>query len=619
MEISRNKGGNKGKTIAMGSSSLVRRKLRPKLGRLGIDTVLEARNLGVGFALGRLPTRAIQLGRWATAQKRAKRAARLGGRLGSAVITASAVPSVTYGASTTGMTDGLLAALRSMVAAARGTIRGRSVTARLAMDGSDPGMKVVVQPIADWVDAWWGELVDRSDMADAWKLAVKSVGLSARPNQAVAGGAGAFIAALRRLGGRSPSPDSIMTREGTILYYGDGPAPAEAVSIDPRALKRWMLDEYEMVSLMHSSVAGDINATGSVKGYGRAKEAEDDGIPHPRYYGDTEMEQKAAGIWRRGRYQVIDGMIIPWIWPLARVARSAKRMGRIAAAASLRACVEGGWWTQARLHEAGAASSPICKCGKQIGTLWHRLARCPLTEQVRSEKCDGGLLRSAKAQLWDPLFSRGVPARPKVPPPPSARTWWERGAEGAEFAATGRVYSDGSAQGWHWRAVRAGYAAVCVDDDGRILWTLRGICGEPFASVYRAELRAVLETLRVAVPPLTIHLDNAAVVRGFTRGEAWCTRVGGEASDIWREVWHRWRDIGGGVQIKKVRAHTSVLDIVRGRITEADRNGNAAADKAAKEALAAAKAEAPADNYNTHLARAILWGGGRSWIMCRDG
>ncbi len=95
-------------------------------------------------------------------------------------------------------------------------------------------------------------------------------------------------------------------------------------------------------------------------------------------------------------------------------------------------------------------------------------------------------------------------------------------------------------------------------------------------------------------------------------GEGWCTRSGSDSADLWREIWHKWRDIGPGIAIKKVRAHTSVLDIMRGRITKADREGNAAADKAAKEALAVAKLEAPADAYNMQLARAVMWG---RWIV----
>ncbi len=259
--------------------------------------------------------------------------------------------------------------------------------------------------------------------------------------------------------------------------------------------------------------------------------------------------------------------------------------------------VEGGWWPQARRHAAGLASTPVCKCGEQLGTLCHKLGRCKLSEQSRTNGCNGSLLRTARAQLWDPLFSRSVPARPKVPKAPRARTWTERVA-GTDITATGKVYTDGSAQGWHWRASRAGFAAVCVDPNGRTLWRLRGVCGEAHATILRAELRAVLETLRVAVPPLTIYVDNATVVDGFDRGEQWCTRAGADAADLWREIWHRWKDIGPGVAIKKVRAHTSVLDIIRGRITEEDRNGNAVADKAAKEALLVAKREAPAEAYN---------------------
>ncbi len=123
---------------------------------------------------------------------------------------------------------------------------------------------------------------------------------------------------------------------------------------------------------------------------------------------------------------------------------------------------------------------------------------------------------------------------------------------------------------------------MCVDEDGNKLWVLKGVCGEPHASIARAELRAVLETLAVAAPPLTIYSDSAFVVDGFTKGRRWCTRAGGEAADLWRLVWHRMEDIGGGVEIRKVKAHTTWIDVLKGRISREDRDGNAAADAAAK-------------------------------------
>ncbi len=304
--------------------------------------------------------------------------------------------------------------------------------------------------------------------------------------------------------------------------------------------------------------------------------------------------------------------MVPWLWPMIRVARAAKKRGRYSAAASLKACIEGGWWTRARLAEVGAVDSPICTCGERVGTLWHRLGKCKLTAELRNEKCPPQVLKVGNAHLWDPLYSRAVPARPKIPPPPPHKVWWEIKDRGADLLATGRVYTDGAAQGWYWRAARAGYAAVCVNDEGVTQWVMKGVCGEPNASVARAELRAVLETLAVAAPPLTIYSDSAFVVNGFAKGRSWCTRSGGEAADLWRLAWHRMEDIGGGVDIKKVKAHTSWTDVLRGRISTADRDGNAAADLAAKEALAEAKRASPAESVNVYLARAVLWA---RWVL----
>ncbi len=606
MQVSRDVGDQSGKTVAMGSSREVRGRLAPKMKRLGVGTVRRVRNLGVDFSLGAgLGKRAVQLGRWATAQARAARARRLGPKLGSKIISTSAVPSVTYGASTSGMTDGLLAALRSLVAWAGGKMQWRSTTARLIMDGSDPGMRVVIQPIIDWAEAWWDGTVGHEEMTAAWLHAIKTVGIAARPNVVIAGGAGTFVASLRRLGWRTPSPDSVITAKGEILFFGDGKPPEAAHAVDPRSLRRWLTDEYEAVVLARSRLATEINDVSGYGGYGREREGGKGagGI----YYGSTEFERKSAGIWRRPRFDMIEGMMVPWLWPMARVARAARRRGRHAAAASLRACVEGGWWTQARLASVGAVDNPICACGERVGTLWHRLGRCKLTGELRTEKCPSQVLRTGSAHVWDPLYSRAVPARPKIPPPPAQRVWWERRTRDADLLATGRVYTDGAAQGWYWRAVRAGYAAVCIDEKGDTQWVLKGVCGEPHASIARAELRAVLETLAVAAPPLTIYSDSAFVVDGFAKGKSWCTRAGGEAADLWRLAWHRMEDIGGGVDIKKVKAHATWIDVLRGRISRADREGNTAADVAAKEALAEAKRASSADSVNSYLAKAVLW------------
>ncbi len=64
--------------------------------------------------------------------------------------------------------------------------------------------------------------------------------------------------------------------------------------------------------------------------------------------------------------------------------------------------------------------------------------------------------------------------------------------------------------------------------------------------------------------------------------------------------------------IAKVKAHTTALDVVRGVVSKEDRDGNDAADKAAKEALAVAKRDSPAEQFNAQLARAVLWA---RWVL----
>ena len=178
--------------------------------------------------------------------------------------------------------------------------------------------------------------------------------------------------------------------------------------------------------------------------------------------------------------------------------------------------------------------------------------------------------------------------------------------------ATRDVYTDGSvASGW-WRATRAAWATVAIDAQGEVVWTQQGVCGEPQASIYRAELTAVLETLRVAVPPLTIHVDNAAVVQGIQDGKQATTRAGREAADLWRQVWHLMDEIGDGVRVSKVKAHTSWWDVWDGKITLRDRGGNEAADAAAKAMLNEALLEAPIRNFSVQAARAMLWA---KWIV----
>ncbi len=370
------------------------------------------------------------------------------------------------------------------------------------------------------------------------------------------------------------------------------------------------MDDYEIATMCTSMVAQDINEVGGSRGYGREHAASAEG--ETRYYGGSDAEAALCGVWRRAHYECVEGLAVPWIWPAARAARAARRNGRTQGAASLRACVEGGWWTQSRLHACGISPTSRCSCGEAVGTLWHKLGACKLAEQARTNGLPPGLMRMGKKSVWDPLFSRGVAARPKVPRPPRTRSWWTRCSAQAEQLATGTVFTDGAYQGWFWKGARAAWAAVAVTDDGVVLWRLQGVIGEPHPSIFRAELMALREVLRMAAPPLTVYIDNKMVVDGFNKGRAHCTASTADAADIWRDVWRLVEDIGPGVSIRKVRAHTTWWDVLAGRIEPFLRWGNAEADKAAKEALRSAISEAPHHAYNAQLARAFLWS---KWIV----
>ena len=528
------------------------------MGKMGIGVCRSTRNLGVDFGVGgNKIIRKIQKVKWAEAKSKFERALKLGWRAAPSITRSGLLPSICYGAEVIGVTDGMLKGWRTMVARSYGNMGGRSVSARLALEDSDPGKQLVVEAVMSWVCAWWDDLMPKSDMYMAWRHAIKTVGMAARPNAEVRGGAGAFFAALRRINWTSPAPEAIRTRSGTTLYFGEGRVPEGTCRADPRAVRRWVLDEYELSAAMCSQVARDINDIVGVRGYPRIKDsAAENGDEPTQVYGETAREDGLAVAWRKARFELVEEAVVPWYWPAMGVVRRLRRSGMRKAAASLRACMEGGWLTQRRLWAEGRAETDRCKCGKASGTLWHKLAGCQLSQAQRDEavkphKLDE-LLAQGRVHVWDPLFSRGVLARPKFPAPPRATRWWAAEDREAAEIATGDVYTDGSALGLHWRAVRAGWAAVAVKKEGKIVWRMGGGCGEPHASILRAELTAVLETLKIAVAPICIHVDNATVVRGFDEGPEWCTTSGRDGADIWRDIWACRGDIGDGVSVVKV-------------------------------------------------------------------
>ena len=198
-----------------------------------------------------------------------------------------------------------------MMARGYGNVDGRSVTARLALEGVDPGKEGVVEAIMCWVNAVWDVLMPIEWMKDAWRYAFTAVGMAARPNVEVRGGCGALFAASRRITWTAPAPDALRASDGTILYYGRGGVPPGAYMADPRAVKRWVCDEYEKAAAAQSQVARDIHDLLGIRGYPRAKEIVE-GDRRSSCAWKHGARERASHSWRRARFEVSDGAIIPW-------------------------------------------------------------------------------------------------------------------------------------------------------------------------------------------------------------------------------------------------------------------------------------------------------------------
>ena len=441
-----------------------------------------------------------------------------------------------YGASACGVTNTALRRIRSFACGVVGEMRGRSTFARTALAGYDVGSLMATDPIVQWAKAVWDRLVPSTDRKDSWKRAMVDVATAQRPFQAVVGPAGAMIASALRIGWKVPSPHHLQTANGTtISLYEVAPRDVQLLAIR---------------DLVH-------------------------------------LEAKSSSLTTR-----IGGP--PDLVPLKDFLRK-KRSPKVAEA--LRALGEGGWWTQARMYEAGmdGVDSNVCQvCHDQVGTLYHRCCGCPGLKDLE-EKAKGceEVLDKARSALNcdDSLFNTGIPLLQEPGRPPGLVTRWCGGKVVDDPTFTGEVFSDGSVVGGCRKGdERAGWAVVKVDDEGMVIFGVYGTCPDFFPTSLRAELWGVLQALRHAMPPVTIWVDNAGVVDGFGRGRSWCVDSARPAADLWCLVWDKVDDLGGeGIKVVKTKGHATKADVEAGRSTWWHQAGNEHADHFAKRGSALAE------------------------------
>jgi hypothetical protein len=85
---------------------------------------------------------------------------------------------------------------------------------------------------------------------------------------------------------------------------------------------------------------------------------------------------------------------------------------------------------------------------------------------------------------------------------------------------------------------------------------------------------------------ITVHVDNAEVEHGLSRGPAYCTSAANKHAHLWRLVWAKLTDLGGSVDqwlsVTRVPAHTTLDDVDNGLLSAFERCGNARADALAR-------------------------------------
>ena len=158
-------------------------------------------------------------------------------------------------------------------------------------------------------------------------------------------------------------------------------------------------------------------------------------------------------------------------------------------------------------------------------------------------------------------------------------------------------------------AMRGGWSVVALDGKGRRRWTKKGTLGGLNITSHRAEVRAVLETLKVAAPPLRIHTDSQCVIDGLARGRAWCTNSKSADADLWRGIWDlvEVACMDGEVDLVKVKAHTGWAEILSRRISPMHQFGNWLADAAAKSCAKYSEAETPTASFRAEVRKAVAW------------
>jgi len=494
------------------------------------------RNLGLDYACGKHYGAKVRWSRFRKIRGRLRRVCRLraAGAPTRRLVTSGLQPAMLWGAGVTGMNNTCLAFARRVTRQGMVTkTAGRSLTLDLIMagDGVDPIFRVSEEPLKMWLGALWNGSYHKGDMLRTLSTAIAEVQESPRPWSRVKGPAGALVATVGRLGWSFVDVVQLRTHRGVVQLLEE--SPASVIKLMHEACELWQWQQVVRT-------APELGAIQPLPAFDQLR---------------TLLRAKPKAGWT----PVEQGY--------------------------LRSAICGGQWSPLRKFRAGMLPSPQCgNCG-HVGTDGHRVYRCDGMRDHVDLFNDPGLMALqashpqwlvwARALVPDPAFA--------LPAPIAVRhvIWTKPPADGW---LRGQSYGDGAGlfRALSKRAERCGFGVVAMDGIHCVAVGHGPVPGFD-QNVPLAESLSFLVALENHGPGLVDFATDCQLVQdAWRRGRAWSTDGFFVLCGVWRLIWDRIDDIGaGGVVVRKVRSHLRRAQIGI-LISEADFEGNRAADLEAK-------------------------------------
>ena len=579
------------KCVCCASSTSIGRAIINAVPGLKLRLAPRVTSLGSALGAGRRRNTKVAEARLADFQARLKRFRRLryAGVDTARLMRTGGISAMSFGQAVTGVSDKLLLRQRRAVAAAVTRSSGGGdldVTLALA-DGSshgrvDPAYEAHCQPIFFWAMAVWHEWMTRPELSKLMSVARARLATAKNRWAKVRGPAAAYVATAIRIGWCVQGPLNVTTDDGTRLdLCVDSPAFVKA-AVDA-SVRRWR------------------------------------GRNIGRRLGGTDPDGLGCGPSFIGTYRLLD--------PRRRDGDenwgSRERAGLRSAAANRQ-------WPQARLCRAGLADTPDCQLcvlarshgsaapaslssmvqhheahrvepnnDVPMGTAVHRIWECGTT-RLQRQRLVSPLLRNAyQRACTNGTADLAVWTRGLMPTQQAVRIaeehcesfrWIVRPVDGW---IAGRIYSDGSMIDGppclDGLCRRLGWSFVALDNHGNITASACGVPAICIDTVYGAELWALWQAARVAMPGSSFRIDCLSVLKVFLSGRRAACNSRCKLARVWHGVFASMDDHeSSNVDIAWMPSHTSAEEIGVTMLSDGtvltahDRRGNEEADRLAK-------------------------------------